>query len=59
MAVIADYLSMCALVGPLDFDAFCDGYTCYSEWKAARENADTVPLASLRGERLGSAPYAA
>jgi len=59
IAVIADYLSMCKLLGPLDFETFCDGYAHYSEWKAARDDADPLPLASLRGELLGSAPYAA
>ena len=59
IAVVADYLSMCRLLGPLDFDAFCDGYAQYGDWKAARDDADTLPLASLRREPLGSAPYAA
>ena len=29
-----DYEAMCALLGPLDFPTFCDGYLAYERWKS-------------------------
>lgn len=34
--VIAEFLFMCKTLGPLDFEAFCDGYTAYAVWSEAR-----------------------
>jgi hypothetical protein len=32
----ADYEAMCALLGPLDYRAFLEGYTAYERWKQWR-----------------------
>lgn len=28
-----DYEALCALLGPLDYFMFCDGYLSYARWK--------------------------
>lgn len=58
--MLADYRSMSELIGPLDFDAFCAGYACFEEWKAApNRSADAAAYELRRGESPGSASYAA
>ncbi|MEK6373215.1 MAG: hypothetical protein AABO58_11010 [Acidobacteriota bacterium] len=58
--VLADYRSMCDLIGPLDVEVFCAGYACFEEWKAApNRRADVAACELRRGELPGSASYAA
>lgn len=58
--VLADYRSMCELVGPLDFETFCAGYACYEEWAVAREHTSGAPAVELpRRDQRARASYAA
>jgi hypothetical protein len=58
--VLADYCSMCDLIGPLDVEVFCAGYAFFEEWKAApNRRADVAACELKRGERRGSAANAA
>ncbi len=34
-----DFVSMCALLGPLDFSAFRDGFLAYKRWQGTRSSS--------------------
>ena len=59
-AVLADYHIVRDVLGPDDFAAFCAGYLCFGDWKAARERSrDMDVIDVLRGDVPGRASYAA
>lgn len=61
--IVVDFIAMCAVLGPLDFDGFCAGYLEHGAWLAARgEGRDTRLFAAIgqrtRRERPERASYA-
>jgi hypothetical protein len=58
--VIADYRAMCALLGPLEWEAFGAGYAEYGAWRAARESrgSSSLPVECRRAEQVERASHA-
>jgi hypothetical protein len=60
--IVTDFIAVCELLEPLDFDGFCAGYLAHSTWLSLREPAAGPAVAVMtsgRGELRQRASYAA